>query len=203
ARDPTFHRVLDVDAAPSVDRLDCHVLDARPSQDRRWPPSLWSLRGAPVRHVETGCNSDLVARDRRDLDHLPLVPVATRGGPHAIAALADAPVRNAAVVDVPAVGYVIDLIKDQEALSCPQVRRVAQGDDRRAFRIARGPVRGVLHASGPAEAPFEANDGVRRGTAVALRGSGEHELRPVRSGSAECDATFHVESRGEGESPRT
>src|SRR5207245_11331476 len=94
AGNPTFHRVLDVDAAPSVDRLDRHVLDARPSQDRRRPPSLWGLRAAPVRHVDAGRDRDLVARDRRDLDNLTLVPVATRCGPHAVAALADSTVHD-------------------------------------------------------------------------------------------------------------
>src|SRR5437773_7146701 len=102
-RDPTLHRVLEVDAAPAVDRLDRQVLDAGPSKDRRRPPGLRRLGRAPVRHVEPGRDRHLVARDRRDLDDLPLVPVAARTRPHAVAALRYAPARDPAVVDVPAV----------------------------------------------------------------------------------------------------
>src|SRR2546428_7151036 len=83
------------------------------------------------------------------------------------------------MLDVPAVGRVIDLIEDQEALPRPQVRRIAQGDDRGAFRITGGPVRGVLHAPRPAEAPFEADDGVWRGGAVTPRGARGDQPRPI------------------------
>src|SRR5437660_8715664 len=116
--------------------------------------------------------------------------------------LADATVLDPAVVDVTSVGRVIDLIEDQEALPRPQVRRVAQGDDRAALPIASGPVRGVLHASRPAEASLEADDGVRRRTAVTRRRAGEHELRPVRPGTAEGHVALHVASRGDGQGPR-
>src|SRR5207244_12684045 len=115
--------------------------------------------------------------------------------------LADATVCNPTIVAVPAVGRVIDLIEDQEALPRPQVRRIAQGDDRGAFRITGGPVRGVLHAPRPAEAPFEADDGVWRGTAVTRRRAGEDQLRPVGPGAAEGDVALHVQTRGEGEGP--
>src|SRR3989475_8391004 len=128
--------------------------------------------------------------------------MATRCDPHAVAALADATVRGTAVVDVPAVGSVIDLIEDQEAFPRPEVRRVAQGDDRAALPIAGGPVRGVLHASSPAEASLEADDGVRRRTAVTRRGAGEHQLRSVRPGAAEGHVALHIESCREGEGPR-
>src|SRR5256712_7000000 len=106
------------------------------------------------------------------------------------------------MLDVPAVGRVIDLIEDQEALPRPQVRRIAQGDDRGAFRITGGPVRGVLHAPRPAEAPFEADDGVWRGTAVTRRGAGEDQLRPIGPGASEGHVALHVQTCGEGEGPR-
>src|SRR5712691_9664587 len=80
-----------------------------------------------------------------------------------------------------------------------RVRRVAQGDDRGSLPIAGSPVRRIFHASRPAEAALEADDGVGRRTAVTLRGAGEYQLRPVRPGAAEGHVALHVESSGEGE----
>src|SRR5256712_10496969 len=105
------------------------------------------------------------------------------------------------MLDVPAVGRVIDLIEDQEALPRPQVRRIAQGDDRGAFRITGGPVRGVLHAPRPAEAPFEADDGVWRGAAVPRRGGRGNQTRSIWPGPPGGAAPLSFTPTGRGEGP--